>query len=79
MSEDYYVDGKEHGISKTWYENGQLKSEITYKFGKYDGNLTLWKNNGQLELKAEYKNGQLINIPYMKKDSLKINKDIPVF
>jgi antitoxin component YwqK of YwqJK toxin-antitoxin module len=52
---------------------------ISYKFGKYDGEVTLWKPNGQLEMKAIYKEGQALQIPYIKKDTVKANQSIPVF
>ena len=39
-------DGKEHGLWTWWYENGQKRSEHTYKDGKIVS-ATAWKPNGE--------------------------------
>ena len=48
------------GISKWWYDDGQLKWIYNYKKGKIDGEVKRWYNNGQLECIKEYKNDILI-------------------
>jgi len=32
--EEYYKEGKKHGISKGWFYNGQLEYEQNYKEGE---------------------------------------------
>ncbi|MDC0100494.1 hypothetical protein OAI90_09410 [Crocinitomicaceae bacterium] len=32
-----YVNGKEDGVQKDWYDDGQLRSESNYKDGKSEG------------------------------------------
>ena len=43
-----YVDGKENGICKWYYENGQLESESNYVNGK-EVSSKLFNQNGELE------------------------------
>jgi antitoxin component YwqK of YwqJK toxin-antitoxin module len=51
-----YVDGKQHGLSTEWYENGKKKYEVTYKDGKEHGLLTAWSENGKKISEANMKN-----------------------
>ena len=63
----YYKNGKQHGISKGWWPNGELKSKWNYKDGKLDGLHTLWYQNGQKKDEETYKDGKyngLYNIWY---------------
>ena len=39
------------------YQNGQKKSEKTYRKGKRDGKQTYWYENGQKEKEGTYKDG----------------------
>jgi antitoxin component YwqK of YwqJK toxin-antitoxin module len=48
---------KEDGLHTEWYENGQKKSEGTFKDGKGDGLYTSWYENGQKKLEIQKKNG----------------------
>ena len=57
--EGSYKDGKEDGKWTYWYENGQKKSEITYKDGKREL-YTEWHENGQKRFEATFKDGELI-------------------
>ncbi|SVD78534.1 uncharacterized protein METZ01_LOCUS431388, partial [marine metagenome] len=41
-----------------WYENGQKRSEGTYKDGKEDGLETRWYENGQKSSEGIYKDGK---------------------
>ena len=41
-------DGKEDGPFTAWYENGQKKSEATYKDEELVGKKTEWDENGKL-------------------------------
>ena len=53
--EENYKDGK----VTTWYENGQIMSEVNYKDGKEDGKVTTWHENGQKRLEGNYKDGKV--------------------
>ncbi len=44
---------------KTYWENGQLKSELTYKDGKLNGRAVWYYENGEKELEAYYKDNIL--------------------
>ena len=47
-----------HGVSESYYKNGQLKSKGNFKDNKQDG---LWKwyyDDGQLKSKVNYKDGK---------------------
>ena len=43
----------------TYWENGQLKSELSYKDGKLNGVAVWYYQNGEKELEAHYKNNVL--------------------
>lgn len=47
------------GIAKSWYNNGQIKFEGSYKNGVLNGKATWWQRNGQKELESVYVNGKL--------------------
>ena len=43
-----YIEGKRaDGISRSWYENGQIKKEISWKDGRETGPFIEWYENGQ--------------------------------
>ena len=53
-----YKDGKRvDGISKSWYENGQLSKEVVWKKGKRHGVYTHWHDNGQKWKEVTFKDG----------------------
>ena len=56
----YKEDGKEDGLYTEWYENGQKKTEGTYKDGELDGKRIWWYENGQKQCEGTYKDGELI-------------------
>ena len=49
------------GICRTYYPDGQLGVESTYKNGKLHGKCKRYYSNGQLEEESTYKDGKLIN------------------
>jgi antitoxin component YwqK of YwqJK toxin-antitoxin module len=53
----YYKDGKQHGESKGWFPNGQLKQVRHFRNGKIDGLWTFWYKNGQKESEGYFRNG----------------------
>ena len=50
------INGK--GECKFWYENGQLKEQVSYRNGKREGEFKLWRENGQLWVKEFYREGE---------------------
>ena len=54
--------GKKHGLNRTWWDNGQLMSEKTYKNGKEHGLIRLWDENGQLKLETCTSNGEYVGM-----------------
>lgn len=52
------LEGKLEGIKKTWYSNGQLKSETHYKNGLKDGDASEWSETGVKYQETQYKNDQ---------------------
>jgi antitoxin component YwqK of YwqJK toxin-antitoxin module len=47
------VNGKIHGIVRTWYENGQLESESEARNGKLEGGATGWHPNGTVAVRGQ--------------------------
>ena len=45
-------------VRKTYYESGELKSEITFKNGKQEGPFKRYYRNGKLASEGTYKNGR---------------------
>ena len=57
----YYKDGKRaDGISKSWFQTGQLKHTWTWKDGKKNGLYTFWGKNGK-KLETYYYNAGIKN------------------
>ncbi|PIP54002.1 MAG: hypothetical protein COX07_07625 [Bacteroidetes bacterium CG23_combo_of_CG06-09_8_20_14_all_32_9] len=55
------------------------KSEINYYLGNYDGEATLWDESGEIYMKGIYEKGMIKHLPVYKNDSIRGNKNIPVF
>ncbi len=54
-----YVNGKLHGVVKTWFSNGKIKKDIRhYIEGKAHGHKTTWYDNGTKEYEIIYVNGK---------------------
>ena len=53
---DEILDGKQY----EWFESGQLRSEINYRYGKLNGNLLLYWENGNPKRIDNYDNDKLI-------------------
>ena len=47
------------GPFKSWYENGILKTEGTYKRGNRDGTFSSWHSNGQKKEEGNYVDGKM--------------------
>jgi antitoxin component YwqK of YwqJK toxin-antitoxin module len=51
-------NGENHGKYTSYYENGQLWMDTTYKNSQIHGNYTVYRENGKLWMNATYQNGQ---------------------
>ena len=52
------LDGnKKHGPSKTWWTNGEARSETNYKHDKKHGLSRRWHKNATMSAQGEYANG----------------------
>ncbi len=56
-SEEYYVNSKKHGISRGWYESGQLRSQTYYKNGNSHYMGQSWYESGQIKQDSYYIDG----------------------
>jgi hypothetical protein len=67
----YHCNGKKHveftrlgnypeGLFRSWYENGNLESELFYKDEKWDGEQKYYNTDGKLEQIQIYKDGELM-------------------
>jgi antitoxin component YwqK of YwqJK toxin-antitoxin module len=56
------VEVELHGPSKSWHENGQLKSEATFKHRGLHGLCKHWHKDGQLWSEANYENGKIVEV-----------------
>ena len=72
ITEGNYIDGKKEGLWKSYYSNGSLKSEITFRHGEKYGKAKIFFENGNIaeegvwlidkwvnKYKAYYQNGKL--------------------
>ncbi|MDB5228670.1 MAG: hypothetical protein JWN78_2863 [Bacteroidota bacterium] len=50
------LNGTQHGCTRTWYPNGQLCQERSYKGNKCDGKHSGWWENGERKFEFSYKN-----------------------
>lgn len=54
-----YVEGKEHGMSKGYYENGQTHWEVEYVNGKREGEFKQYYEDGKLRSRWFYIDGKI--------------------
>jgi antitoxin component YwqK of YwqJK toxin-antitoxin module len=55
--EKTYEDGLQDGITKYWYENGQLESVIPYEKGRIDGIVMRYYQDGKRRSRIHYIDG----------------------
>jgi antitoxin component YwqK of YwqJK toxin-antitoxin module len=53
-----YVNGKRHGIEKSYYESNALEWEAPYVNGKMHGVLKRYYDSGALKYESPYENGR---------------------
>ena len=58
-AEYYVIDGKKHGESKEYDENGKLFQQVNYTNGEENGPFIEYHENGKIARTATYKNGEL--------------------
>jgi len=56
--EEFYQDGKKHGLSRQWNDSGLLIRTGHYKNDHPDGEWRSWYKNGKLKCVEFYKNGK---------------------
>ena len=61
LAESNYLEGIEHGVSRTYYMTGQVKQERWYEYGRYSGTHRYWHENGRLEKELIYEDGKLVD------------------
>lgn len=50
QAETNYVDGKAVGISRTYYEDGNIRADANYKDGKLDGIAREYYDSGEVKM-----------------------------
>jgi antitoxin component YwqK of YwqJK toxin-antitoxin module len=51
----YKMKGKREGLWRSWYENGQLNSELSFVHDDREGPYGVWYENGKKMVEGEYK------------------------
>jgi len=59
---DNFKDGKMHGLSTEWRENGQKFLERNFKDGKQDGLWIQWHENGTESIRATYEDDKPVGL-----------------
>ena len=54
-----YLDGKQHGLSSSYYQGGKISEEVEWKDNVKDGAWTQYYSNGNPRLSGHYKGGLL--------------------
>lgn len=62
--EGMYVRGIEHGVWKTYYEDGTLQEEVNYFMGKLNGSVKRFHENGNTLLEQYFKDNKLDSVSY---------------
>jgi len=57
--EELFDDNGNQLTHKSWYENGNIEVELSYKNGKYDGLYKTYYESGKLYRQFKFKNGDL--------------------
>jgi antitoxin component YwqK of YwqJK toxin-antitoxin module len=83
-----YIGSKAEGIHKTWFENGNLSSEISYKNSLKVGTSKTWYESGKIwteqiwvnnrldgESKIYFESGGLWSVDFYEKGVLKSSKE----
>ncbi|MCZ2100690.1 MAG: toxin-antitoxin system YwqK family antitoxin [Chitinophagales bacterium] len=57
-------DGQKDGAYKSYYDNGKIREEATYKAGEYIGTRTLYFENGGIDTEENYSSPGILGGPY---------------
>jgi antitoxin component YwqK of YwqJK toxin-antitoxin module len=60
IEEVTYLDGAEHGPSKSWYPNGNIEPEGELKWNLHHGSFKSWYENGSLKNEGVFELGHAI-------------------
>jgi antitoxin component YwqK of YwqJK toxin-antitoxin module len=71
------LEGREHGIYKTWTEDGKLESEKEYKYGILHGPFKTWFADGKPAILQNYADGLLDGkqIQYLPDGRMSLNEN----
>lgn len=62
-SVSYWINGLQHGVSRSWYSDGALEHHSTYHNGESHGEYRHWhKSTGQLAVLTNYVHGERIGV-----------------
>lgn len=67
------------GVSRKWYDNGQLKSESNYKEGRRTGSQILYKEDGSLMRTLDYLDGKIFSVANKNVEILQTVEHMPEF
>lgn len=59
MTEGAYLDGKKHGVWKTWNEEGKLTAKARYKLGEKSGKWMIVDENDKNIFHISFENNQV--------------------
>jgi len=59
VADEFYRRGKKHGISSTYFPNGNVSEQIGWKEGIKDGVWKQYFEDGTLKIEGDYVNGRL--------------------
>ena len=71
----YNSSGQKHGLSETWFENGNRKDSVVYDNGKIV-EARYYFRNGKLRYTAKLKNGDIVKAVYFSPDGEKTGEII---
>lgn len=54
-----FVYSEEPEVRRGYWDNGKLKSEVSFKNGKLEGKATAWYENGKKRNETHFKNGEV--------------------
>lgn len=57
---EFLQTGLQHGLTTTWYEDGQPKSESNWHYGLPDGLEVMWHGNGEVHVMNYWQRGMVL-------------------
>jgi len=61
-SREVLVGGRRHGMYRTWWTNGRLRTEARYREGWYHGEYRTWREDGRPYERRHYENGREVGL-----------------